>query len=91
MNKRIYKYTLEIISDQIVNMPQGAWILSVANQGGKLCLWAMVDTDMDTVPRHIEIIGTGNPVSEEDRWFIGTVVLSQFVWHVFEKHKGESS
>lgn len=88
MTPRIFKYTLEITSDQTVQMPQGAWILSVANQGGNLCLWAMVDIDCNLHPRHIEVIGTGHRVVQDmgvERTFIGTVLINQFVWHVFER------
>jgi len=91
LTPRIFKYTLEITSDQTVQMPQDAQILSVANQNGNLCLWAMVDIDCPPHPRHIEIIGTGLPVPDSQRLFIGTAVIGQFVWHVFEKNKGESS
>lgn len=88
MDYRIFKYTLEITGNQTVQMPQEARILSVANQNGNLCLWAMVDIDWPPHPRHIEILGTGNHVVQDmgvERTFIGTVLVDQFVWHVFER------
>ena len=88
MNYRIWKYTLEITDHQKVPMPQCAKILSVANQNGHPCLWAMVDADRPIEQRAIEIIGTGNPVAQvgvDERKFIGTVVIHPFVWHVFER------
>lgn len=88
MDYRIWKYELQITDMQQVEMPNGAELLSVANQDGCLCLWAKVDADKQVETRFIEIIGTGNPIAQDmgvDRKFIGTVLMSPFVWHVFER------
>lgn len=88
MDYRIWKYELQITDLQPVEIPEGAELLSVANQNGRLCLWAMVDGDRPLETRHIEIIGTGNPVPTDmgvDRRFIGTAVINPSVWHVFER------
>ena len=90
MKMVIWKFELQITDLQEVTMPDGAELLSVANQNGSLCLWAMVDPDLSKEKRHryIEIIGTGNPILVDvaiDRKFIGTAVVSPFVWHVFER------
>lgn len=85
---RIWKFELQITDMQTKKMPVGAKILSVANQNGSLCLWAMCDTKKPGEDRVIEIIGTGNPVHMDmgvERTFIGTVVMNPFVWHVFER------
>lgn len=66
-------------------MPEGAKILSVGNQRGNLCLWAMVDPTNPGVFRIFEMIGTGYPLSDVGLQFIGTVVIEPFVWHVFER------
>ena len=69
-------------------MPEGSEILSVADQGGFLCVWARVTAGNSPVERMIEIAGTGNPYPPNDgavRVFLGTVVMNPFVWHVFEK------
>lgn len=84
----IWKFELEITDTQQVRMPKGAQILSVANQNGKVCLWAMVNPNDSLESRCIEIIGTGNKVAfgpGVQRSFIGTVVVNPFVWHVFEQ------
>ena len=82
----IWKFKLEITDVQVVRMPAGAKILSVANQDGNLCLWAMVHTESPNVDRKIEILGTGNPIPlyRAPRTFIGTAIIGRFVWHVFE-------
>ena len=68
-------------------MPSGAEILSVADQGGTLCLWAAVDASAPTEKRMFEIVGTGgylHPETGTSRRFISTVLQGSFVWHVFE-------
>lgn len=82
--KRIFKYPLEITDTQEISMPAGAKILSVANQRGMLCLWALCDPKAKRDSRTIEIVGTGNPWDDRDSVFIGSVVIEPFVWHVFE-------
>lgn len=88
--KTIWKFVLEVTDTQFVNMPAGSEILSVDNQDGSLCLWAMVNPVIDPTAeperREIEIIGTGNPIDRDMvcRKFIGTVLAAPFVWHVFE-------
>ena len=88
--QRIYKYELAITDIQQISMPVRARVLSVANQGGKLCLWAMVTPNTPYNLRSFRIIGTGNPIEDNpfDKnptgAFIGTVLMPPFVWHVFE-------
>jgi len=81
----IWKYPLKITYRQKVRMPKWAEILSVGNQNDELCLWVMCQpSGMDDM-RVIEIIGTGNPISNGERKFIGTVAMKQSIWHVFER------
>lgn len=84
----IWKYELCIKDTQQVEMPYMAEILSVDNQDGNLCLWAIGDPAMGMASRTIEIIGTGNFFVDKlpiIRKFIGTVIIKPFVWHVFER------
>lgn len=84
----IWEFELEITDMQEVRMPEGAELLSVANQSGKLCLWAMVDPSKEKRCHRIEIFGTGHPIPVDmgiARKFIGTAVVDPFVWHVFER------
>jgi len=89
--KTIWKYELQITDMQTVMMPKGAEIISVDNQFSDVCMWAIVDTTCKPKGRIIEIVGTGNPMIDDDRvnrWFIGTVIrrpYDGFVWHVFER------
>ena len=82
----VWKYELEITDRQELPLPAGAVILSVANQRGKLCLWAMVNPIVITSIRCIEIIGTGHQIQDLGGLkYIGTVVIDPLVWHVFER------
>ena len=84
--KRIFKYALETTDSQIVNMPKGAKILCIQVQYEKPCIWALVDPEKESEPRIFEIFGTGNPVPDRDRRYIGTYQLmgGQLVFHCFE-------
>lgn len=85
MRQRIWKYPLKITDLQDIEIPGLVRFLSVKNQLGVLCLWALVDLDAEFKTTTIEIIGTGNPIPSGTRHFIETVIISDFVWHVFER------
>ena len=82
--QKIFKYELNGVDRQVVEMPAGAIVLSVANHRGNICLWAKVDTERPYSRRVFDIIGTGNPIADASRQFLGSVVIDPFVWHVFE-------
>lgn len=84
----IYKYTLRIVDEQVVEMPLLSRVLSAHEQNGKLCLWAAVLTGDDKTEKlKVRIIGTGNPIPDgtfNDYRFLATVPMSNgLVWHVF--------
>jgi hypothetical protein len=88
--KKIYKYQLDLLDTQFVELSLGAEILTVQMQGNQLCLWAMVNTLPEAIKknRRIEIIGTGNPVPIGDLKYISTFQMFQdwgtLTYHVFE-------
>lgn len=86
--KTIWKYYLDITDRQTLRMPKGAVILSVENQYGALCCWAMVDPACDEdedEDRPIALIRTGRDASGvEPHEYVGTVTIDSFVWHVFD-------
>ena len=69
-------------------MPKHGQILSTGiDPKGNLCVWVLVDPLAPLVLRAFLCVGTGNLIighSFYDRKFIGTVVMTPFVWHVFE-------
>jgi hypothetical protein len=82
----IWKYELSVTDNQEFLMHEGAQVLSVGDQNGKLCVWVMMDTTKPVRPKHFCIVGTGQSFSVEcpPKRFVGTVIMSRFVWHVFE-------
>lgn len=91
--RKIYKYPLRVIDEQVVTLPFKHDILSVDVQllEGRevIMLWAMIDESnypaYKTVDRTIHIIGTGHYVPNVELKFIGTVQLQKgnLVFHVF--------
>jgi len=83
--KKIYKYDVAIVECQLIPMPLGAKILSIALQNGEVKIWAMVNPEEGVlVPRHILLVGTGQRVEDDAQTFLGTVNMGAFVWHFFE-------
>jgi hypothetical protein len=90
MTKAIYKYKLyPRFGIQTVKMPVGAEILSVQEQQGSICIWALVNTSRVPIPnRVVDIIGTGINIHEcelfgETFMYIGSVQMGVLVFHVF--------
>ena len=85
----IYKYALKITDNQVIQIPKQNGALSVGEQRGTLCLWALVNTTDILVDAHIKIIGTGHPIDDLDLqiWtFLGTVQMNNgLVFHIFVK------
>ncbi len=81
--KTIYKYTVTGLQNKI-KMPKGASILSVNMQGADCCMWALVDTEMETEEREFEIVGTGWQIYDSMS-YVGTCFAKDgFVWHIVE-------
>lgn len=76
-----------VIDAQILGLPHGARLLSVAavpGEPGALDLWALVNPAQPIVGRRVLIVGTGDEVPT-DAVFIGTTAAAgEGVWHVFE-------
>lgn len=79
----ILKHELEITDSQSIMLHKHADILDVGNQGGKLVLWAEEDTSQDKMPIAFKVIGTGQPVPNDDFSYVGTAQVNGFVWHVY--------
>ena len=71
----------------LLKPPINAEILTAQMQGDTLCLWAKVEEGNSTEERTIEVFGTGHPMSDDDRRYIGTTQAHGGVmcWHVFER------
>ncbi len=97
--KTIHKYSIDPGSESI-QMPQGARIKHVAGQNDRICFWVIVDPERIGELRHFKVYGTGHEISDEAyacgggpsrmsdkeifESYIGTALIGEFVWHVFE-------
>lgn len=87
--KTIHKYTLAdnpTSQTQLVEMPEGAEILTAQIQFGEICLWAKVDTERSNTGRLIAIRATDQMIKSASiiETYIATVQHGAFVWHIFE-------
>lgn len=87
MERRIYKYDIEIKDEQFISLPKFAEILTAQVQGSSIVLWAIVYPNNTVEKRVIEIYGTGHPFPSAgmgERKYISTVKKDELVWHIFE-------
>lgn len=87
--RTIWKYPLEQITLQDIEMPVNAKILCVQTQGGTPMLWVEVDIEAPTVSRQIAIFSTGYNFDMcviGRKKYIGTFQQGngEFVFHVYE-------
>ena len=83
--KTIYKYQLKLEESQTLNLTKSYQILSVQLQSSALCLWAIVDPQMDLEKVEILVVGTGRPLPDGQLDYLATVQHGMFVWHIFLK------
>ncbi len=90
--KTIYKYPIEIDDTIKISLPGDAQILSIQEQNGQTCLWALLDPQAKKRTRIIRTFGTGHPFDLSNYQFISTVQYPRenLVFHFFEelKHRG---
>ena len=80
--RRVYKYPLTFHPLQSVEMPYGAVVRHVHEQGGAPCLWVEVNTSAPMVVNHFIVVATGQEVPV-GATYVGTVHVKWTVWHVF--------
>jgi hypothetical protein len=86
--KTIFKFSLHI-REQVLHMPVGYKILSVAYQRDELQMWAELDSSdlARPIPVIVSIYGTGWALPEDPGTYIGTVLTAtgDFVWHIYAR------
>ena len=90
MIKRIYKYKIPVQDEFTMELPQGAYILTVQSQREVPCIWAVVDPDAPLEPICFRVAGTGHDIEWDTvKRYIGTFQLcgGDLVFHLFEIHK----
>lgn len=88
--KSIWKFPIKNINDNIsIEMPKDSYILTIRDQQGTACIWAIVDSEKPLVKRNFLIRGTGHDIENlsYDN-YIGTFQLygGSLVFHVFENN-----
>ena len=86
--KKIFKYQLDIVDEQYIDLPVGSEAISVVNQHDVVMLYVKVDDEAEATSKVKFLIkGTGHDLDfkEEEYRFLGTVVTlgGMYVWHVF--------
>lgn len=86
--KTIWKYVLTDRGLNQVAMPANAEILHVGMQGGRPCIWALVESTNEQEERFLWVHGTGWDISDTPTSiYLGTAQTDDsLVLHVFESH-----
>lgn len=85
--KTIWKYKLNTVDAQKINLPINARILTVQMQHGTPSLWVIVDPDENIMKEHtFRTYGTGHHRECISGFYVGTYqdLGGQLVFHVFE-------
>lgn len=84
--KAVWKYPLPEVVNHI-EMPKDAQVLTIHEQRGDACLWALVNPTHEKETRLFCVLGTGSEFEEHDTMdYLGTFHLANgnMVFHVFE-------
>jgi len=83
---KIFKYGLKIIDEQVLELPIGSKILTLKTQNDLPFIWATVEPDAKTEKRTFYTYGTGHqlPADMSMHCYIGTYIVPNLVFHVFE-------
>ena len=85
--KSIWKFPLQVMDSQEIEMPSHAQVLTVQVQGEQPCLWAIVTPYAPKVTRTVRIYGTGHPAPDDlsRADYVGTFQLmgGGLIFHVF--------
>lgn len=75
----------EPVEQMVFTMPSGGRVVRVGLQSGRICLWALGNSDAKNTYASFSLVGTGWPVPERTR-YVGSVDThdGRFVWHIFE-------
>jgi hypothetical protein len=87
-NLTVYKYEVLLIDDVIIDLPEGAKVLTFQAQNEVPCIWALVDPNAAKVPRRFRLAGTGHLIQHDEKSlrYVGTAQFHEgaLVFHLFE-------
>jgi hypothetical protein len=83
--RTIHKQALHTIDVQQIEIPKGSTILTVREQHNIICIWYLCGTERELEYKTIYIVGTGHPLSDKAKTYLGTAILhdGQLVFHVY--------
>lgn len=88
----VWKYPLELTTEQTLMVPRGWRCLSVQMQHGVITMWCGVFPDAEKQAVDIVLLGTGIDYGlRDDLGFmhLGTVQQGEYVWHFFHEYEHE--
>lgn len=70
-----------------ITVPIGSTILTVQNQNDTITIWyeCWITTSNVTTEITLYVFGTGQVINENNVKYIGTVQVSEYVWHIYEQ------
>ena len=81
---KVWKYNFELVSEQFIELPTGAFPIHFATQGNCICVWMEVDPNAEKERREIRCIPTGFEDIPDNMMHLGTVVLpNDDVYHYY--------
>lgn len=88
--KKIWKYELKSLNEQVINMPKGSVIIAAKSQFNIPVVYAIVDpSEKETEQRLVTTFGTDHPIDiNMTSWtYLDTIMThnDNLVWHIFYK------
>lgn len=80
---KVFKYEITEPGLNHIVMPIAARILSVQLQGTKICLWALVNPELNVKAYYVLLVGTGHEITHNVIMHISTFQIGAIVLHAF--------
>lgn len=81
--RTIYKYPL-IVGFNGISLPLEAEVVHIAEQNGQLQMWVEQADCGPLSQRQFNVYGTGHYIYNDNEMHLATVIVGDFVWHVYE-------
>lgn len=81
--RTIYKYPL-IVGFNGISLPLEAEVVHIAEQNGQLQMWVEQADCGQLSQRQFNVYGTGHYIYNDNEMHLATVIVGDFVWHVYE-------
>jgi len=81
---KVFKYPIKIEDNIEISLPEEAQILTVGEQNGIICVWALVNPEKPSIKRNFRLAGTGHPIDTDKLFYHGTAQILNLVFHLFE-------